>query len=128
MQNLLTILIPAIGTILPGVLKQNHYPAWLNSLIAGLIVVIAAIATAYTKDQLDYNFVQDAFIVAALIASMLAGPFKDLDTYLQSYVALFSSVQKQVVAVAPTANVVYPATIQKDPIPGPDTQHTKAVS
>ena len=120
-QSLLTILIPAIGTILPGVLKQNHYPAWLNSLIAGLVVLIAAVATAYTKDQIDSNFVQDAFIVGTLIAAMLAGPFKDLDAYLQAYVAIFSSAKP--VAAIPTTPVVYPATIQPtaNTIPGPDT-------
>jgi hypothetical protein len=85
-QSLLLVLLPLLGLILPGVLKQDKFSPLMNSVIAGIVVVLFSGATAYTKDQFGPNFFLDAGIVLAGISALLGGPLRGLDSFLQSNV------------------------------------------
>ena len=99
-QNILIIILPFLGLTLPGVLKQDKYQPWVNSVIAGLIVVLASVTTAYTKDQFGPNFFVDAGVVLAGISALLAGPLRNLDAFLQGNV--FTLIQKELPLIAPS--------------------------
>lgn len=92
-QNLLLIILPLLGLILPGVLKQDKFAPLANSVISGIVVVLFSGATAYTKDQFGPNFFIDAGIVLAGISALLSGPLKGLDAFLQSNVFALISQQ-----------------------------------
>jgi hypothetical protein len=86
---ILAILFPALGMVLPGILKRDNFPAFANQAIAFLIVFFAAVATALVAGQLvGGNFVEDTGIIYTGMHVLLGvdGPFKDLDQFLQSNV------------------------------------------
>jgi hypothetical protein len=92
-QSLLLIILPLLGLILPGILKQDKFSPLANSVISGIVVVLFSGATAYTKDQFGPNFFLDAGIVLAGISALLSGPLKGLDAFLQSNVFALISQQ-----------------------------------
>lgn len=84
--QLLTVLLPVCGVVLPGILKKNHYPNWLNGLIAGVVVIVCAAGTAFARGQFGPDLAQNFLIVVAAISALLAGPLKGLDEFLQAHV------------------------------------------
>ncbi len=78
----LTILLPVLGTILPGLLKQLHGNNLVNGLLAGLVVVGASVGYVALGGHLTGNPSIDVPVMIAAIGSLLAGPLKPLDQYL----------------------------------------------
>ena len=122
-QTLLIAIVPILGTLLPGVLKRDSFPPAVNSIIAGLVIVLASGGTAYAQDKLGPDFAKDAFVVGALIAASLAGPLKSLDQFLQSNIlpskpaptSVIPSIRRSSVITKATGNQVQPGQwMQKD--------------
>jgi len=109
LQSVMIVLLPLLGLILPGVLKQDRYTPQTNSLIAFIIVVLASAGTAYSKDQFGPDFFLDMGIVITGISALLSGPLKGLDTYLQGNV--FAMIQSHLPAQTPSNLALNGATV-----------------
>lgn len=86
-MQLSTIIIPLsviLAVILPGIFKADHWPDWLNGLIAGAVVAIMAALTVWAGGQFTGDLVADWALFAGAYGALLAGPFAPLDSYLQS--------------------------------------------
>lgn len=79
----LPILISIVALILPGLLKSNHLPEWANSIIAGGTIAILAALSVWAGGQFSPDIWADWGLFVAMYASLLAGPLKTLDVYLQ---------------------------------------------
>jgi hypothetical protein len=109
LQSVLIVVLPLLGLVLPGVLKQDRYSPQANSLIAGIVVILASVGTAYSKDQFGPNFFLDTAVVIAGISALLAKPLSGLDAYLQGNV--FALIQKQLPAQTPSNLAVATSTL-----------------
>ncbi len=78
----LTILLPVLGTLLPGIVKQLHGNNLVNGLLAGAVVVASAFGYVLLGGKITGNPSLDVPVIIAAIASLLAGPLKPLDQYL----------------------------------------------
>jgi hypothetical protein len=89
--SVLTVLLPVLGTTLPGIFKQDRLSAQANDFIAIIIILIASGLQAWSENQIHLvNPYLDFIVVLAGISSLLAGPMKNIDVYLQSNVGLGS--------------------------------------
>jgi hypothetical protein len=83
-QSLLLIILPLLGLILPGILKQDKFSSQTNTAISIIVVALASGATAYAYDQFGPNLFRDAVLVFTGMEVLLQGKLKPLDAYLQS--------------------------------------------
>lgn len=86
-MQLSAILIPLstlAALLLPGLLKADHWPEWLNGLIAGAVVAIFAGLSVWAGGQFTGDLAADWALFAAAYGALLAGPFKPLDQWIQS--------------------------------------------
>lgn len=84
----LTYGLPFVALILPGLLKQDKLTPVQNSAIAGSTVIVVSVAQAFSAGQLGINPLLDLPIVVAAVSTMLSGPLKPIDLYLQSNLGL----------------------------------------
>ncbi|SRR6266480_6386731 len=89
--QIITFLLPIIGLVLPGFFKQDGLSDRANGIIALVVVAIVSAAQAFFAGQLGVNPYLDFGVVAAGITSLLVGPLKPLDQYIQSNAGLTSS-------------------------------------
>lgn len=86
-MQLSEVLIPLsalAALVLPGILKADHWPDWLNGIIAAVVVALFAAATVWAGGQFTGNLAVDWAVFAAAYSALLAGPLKPLDSWLQS--------------------------------------------
>lgn len=90
--QLLAVALPGLTSLLaltlPGVLKNDRFPAWLNGLLAFLAVGVFALVTLVAGGKLTGNFSADWVLLVAAFSSALAGPLRPLDAFLQSAVRI----------------------------------------
>lgn len=85
----LTAVLPVIGIILPGIIKSDGLSDQRNSVFTFIILLVFGGAQAWSANQLTgVNPWLDLLAVEAAMASILAGPFKPIDQYLQSNIGL----------------------------------------
>ncbi len=96
-QSILVAILPLIGLILPGILKQDKFSSQTNTAISIIVVLFASGATAYAYDQFGSNLLRDAILVFTGMEVLLQGKLKPLDAYLQSNI--FTSLQHQLPAI-----------------------------
>lgn len=86
-MQLSDILIPLsslAALLLPGILKADHWPDWVNGIIAAAVVALFAGATVWAGGQFTGNVAADWALFAAAYGALLAGPLRPLDSWLQS--------------------------------------------
>jgi len=86
-MQLSTILIPLsslAALLLPGLLKADHFSAWINGVIAAVVVAVFAAATVWAGGRFSPNLAADWAVFAAAYSALLAGPLAPLDSWLQS--------------------------------------------
>lgn len=81
-QQQLILLLPVLGTLLPGIVKQLHGSNLVNGLLAGAVVVASAFGYVALGGKITGNPSLDVPVMIAAIGSLLAGPLKPLDQYL----------------------------------------------
>jgi len=116
-MQLSVILVPLsalAALLLPGILKADHFSAWVNGIIATAVVALFAGATVWAGGQFTGDLAADWALFAAAYASLLAGPLKPLDAYLQS--ALHLPWVKPAPASASPARVPTPITLPQPPV------------
>ena len=96
LQAALAIIIPLIGTLLPGILSQDRLPEWANAIISGLTVIAISVVSGMLASRFTGNVYADSAVFVAILSSMMAGPLKGLTPFLQSKVFSFGK------PVAPT--------------------------
>ncbi len=84
LQQILVILIPLIGASVPGLLQSDKLTPVANSMIAGLVVLVAGVVSAVVAQQLTGNFYADFGVIVAVMGTLMAGPLRGLASYLQS--------------------------------------------
>jgi hypothetical protein len=83
LNAILPTIISIVALILPGLLKYYRLPDWANSLIAGSTIAILAGLAVWTGGQFSPDIWADWGLFVAMYSSLLAGPLKALDVYLQ---------------------------------------------
>lgn len=87
--TLLPILLAAISMVLPGVFKADHFPDWVNGLIALALIALFSYLTALTDGQLvGGDFATNWAVTAGIFSALLAGPAQPLDNWLQTHAVL----------------------------------------
>lgn len=109
-MQLSDVLIPLsslAALLLPGVLKADHFSAWINGVIATVVVALFAGLTVWAGGQFTGNVAADWALFAAAYSALLAGPLRPLDQWMQSALNLPwvkpAPVNANPVRVAPTA-------------------------
>lgn len=82
--TLLPIAISIVALLLPGVLKSDGWPDWVNGLISGGIIAIFAGLSVWAGGNFSPDVLADWALFVAAYSALLAGPLKPLDSYLQS--------------------------------------------
>ena len=81
---ILTTLYTLLALLLPGAFKSDGWPAWVNGIVSGIIVTLFAAATVWAGGAFTGNVAADWALFTSAYAALLAGPFKPLDSWLQS--------------------------------------------
>lgn len=81
-QQQLILILPVLGTLLPGIVKQLHGNALVNGLLATFVVLLASIGYVALGGKLTGNPAVDVPLLTTTISALLAGPLKPLDQYL----------------------------------------------
>lgn len=82
---LLSALLPVLGLALPGFFKQDKLSSATNGIIATVVIIVFSALQAWSEGQINLiNPYLDFIIVLAGISTLLSGPLKPVDTYLQS--------------------------------------------
>lgn len=99
---IISALLPILGVILPGVLKQDKLAPQWNSMIAAVVIIVIAALQAWAQNAIHLiNPYLDFMAVLAAMSALLAGPLKGLDLYLQSFVGPGATKVTTVVPVPP---------------------------
>ncbi len=117
---LLTFALPFLVTPLVGWLSHDQLAAWLNSVIACVVVMASAIAWALVARSLGPDLVQNALLVAGYTGALLAGPLKPLYVYttlkwpspFSALIDKLPSVAKAQSGLVPSASGMPPKLLQ----------------
>src|SRR5579859_2646115 len=81
-QTLTIIGPPAIALALSGWLRDARLPAWLDTTISLIVVLLVAFLWALITGKLVGDLPADTIIIAAYTAALIAGPMAALHAYL----------------------------------------------
>jgi predicted Co/Zn/Cd cation transporter (cation efflux family) len=99
----LAALLPVIGVVLPGLLKQDKLSPQINSIIATVVVIVFAVGQSWSQNQIHLiNPYLDFLAVLAVMSTLLSGPLKNLDAYLTSFAGIGATSKDTVVVAEPT--------------------------
>jgi len=88
LTTILPIAISIVALLLPGVLKSDGWPDYVNGLISGGVVALFAGLAVWAGGNFSPDVLADWALFVAAYGALLAGPLKPLDQYLQSALTL----------------------------------------
>lgn len=125
-EQCLTFLLPVLGCILPGLIKNDGRSPAVNSAIATGIVLVVAVLQTWIAGQLGINPYLDFPLVLTSMSALLAGPFKPLDTYLQSNLGLVNDALNALESASHSTTAAS-STPTSLPLPLPGTAAPSAI-
>ena len=81
-QQMLEIGLPCIAALISYGIQQAHWSARVNTTIAGVSVLLAALASAFLQGQLTGNVYADALLVLSTAIALQSKAFAPLQQYL----------------------------------------------
>lgn len=88
LSTILPIAISLVALLLPGILKQDGFAAWINGLISGAVVAIFAALAVWAGGNFSPDVLADWALFVAAYSALLSGPLQPLDAFLQSALTL----------------------------------------
>jgi hypothetical protein len=111
---LLTAILPVLGIMLPGIIKNDGQSAEKNAIITFVILLLAGGGQAWSTNRLTgLNPWLDFMAVEAAMSSLLGGPLKPIDAFIQANIGLISAKP----AAQPQAQMKYATR----PLPSAET-------
>lgn len=88
LSTILPIAISIVALLLPGILKQDGFAAWINGLISGVVVAVFAGLAVWAGGNFSPDVLADWALFVAAYSALLSGPLQPLDAFLQSALTL----------------------------------------
>lgn len=80
----IALLSPAIVTFVSGILSKEHYPQWINAMIAGFVIILVSFACAfYGGTPLTHDMLLNFVLIASYASALTYGPLQPLHKFLR---------------------------------------------
>lgn len=85
LNDLLTLTLPIIAMLVSQAIRQNHWPEYVNLLIAATTIVAASLATLFVQGKLTGNVYGDILLVAGFATALQSDGIAPLQQYLRDH-------------------------------------------
>ena len=83
LQTALAVLLPFLASGISFAIQQNHFPKWLNGLIALVSIVLPAILTVLAQGKLTGDVYGDITLVIAATSALQVKSLAPIAVYLR---------------------------------------------
>lgn len=101
LQTALAVLLPFLASGISFAIQQNHFPKWLNGLIALVSIVLAALVTVFAQGKLTGDIYGDMTLVIAATSALQAEALAPIAVYVRGNWFAFPPATKKLPVVAP---------------------------
>lgn len=113
-NQLITLVLPIVAMLVSQAIQQNHWPKFVNLMIATVTILAASLATLFVQDKLTGNVYGDILLVAGFATALQSDGIAPLQNYLRQNLLNFTPApanQNPITGVGTSAVVPTPITL-----------------
>lgn len=84
-NQMLTLALPIIALLVSQAIRQNHWPEYVNLLVAAATIVAASLATLFVQGKLTGSVYGDILLVAGFATALQSDGIAPLQQYLRDH-------------------------------------------